>query len=299
MRIDIFDVGHGACSLISCPNGTRVMIDCGFNSETGWYPSDLLSNEQLDLLIFSNLDEDHVDDFPSFFGNVGVTKIFTNPTIGADELHAMKLAGGMDNGVAHVAALLRARGAGHIGPNVDCGEVRTQCYFNAYAADFEDTNNLSVATFVSYKAFKILYAGDMETAGWRKLLANPFFLAELSTVRLLVASHHGRASGRCAELFQLCHPEAVIFSDCAKKYETQETDAWYRCRVKGIPNYAAKYDVEKACFPKRHVLTTRRDGHMSIDVNEAGGYLIRTERDQQDSALADLYAYIESTRARA
>ena len=29
MRVDIFDVGHGACSVITCPDGKRLMIDCG------------------------------------------------------------------------------------------------------------------------------------------------------------------------------------------------------------------------------------------------------------------------------
>lgn len=24
MRIDIFDVGHGGCSVITCPNGARI-----------------------------------------------------------------------------------------------------------------------------------------------------------------------------------------------------------------------------------------------------------------------------------
>ncbi len=27
MRVNIFDVGHGACSVITCPNGGRVMVD--------------------------------------------------------------------------------------------------------------------------------------------------------------------------------------------------------------------------------------------------------------------------------
>jgi hypothetical protein len=33
MKIDIFDVGRGACSVITCPDGRRLMIDCGSKND--------------------------------------------------------------------------------------------------------------------------------------------------------------------------------------------------------------------------------------------------------------------------
>ena len=29
MRIEIFDVGHGHCTVLTAPNGRRMMLDCG------------------------------------------------------------------------------------------------------------------------------------------------------------------------------------------------------------------------------------------------------------------------------
>ena len=39
MKIEIFDVEHGQCAMIHCPNGKKLMIDAGHNGSTPWFPS--------------------------------------------------------------------------------------------------------------------------------------------------------------------------------------------------------------------------------------------------------------------
>ena len=68
MFLEIFDVEHGACALITTSNGKRVVIDCGHNATTGWNPTtELIARGiwSLDQLIISNYDEDHVSGFPN------------------------------------------------------------------------------------------------------------------------------------------------------------------------------------------------------------------------------------------
>ena len=67
MKIDIFDVGHGNCSLITCPNGARIMVDCGFKSDLGWFPSVAFAGQFIDLLVFNNLDEVRWDHLTNLF----------------------------------------------------------------------------------------------------------------------------------------------------------------------------------------------------------------------------------------
>jgi hypothetical protein len=164
-------------------------------------------------------------------------------------------------------------------------------YWNRYWYDFTDTNNLSVAIFVRYGAFSMLFAGDLEKAGWRKLLERPLFRADLASVKLLMASHHGRENGCCEEAFHVMRPGAVIFSDKAKQHETQNTDAWYRSRALGIDDYDAPI---LGGYQKRRILTTRRDGTMRIEAYPSGGYFIRktknTPRLPPPSPLASLFA---------
>ena len=41
MRIEIFDVGHGQCAVMTSPNSQRMMIDCGtrWGEQRFWAPS--------------------------------------------------------------------------------------------------------------------------------------------------------------------------------------------------------------------------------------------------------------------
>src|SRR5262249_56134545 len=41
MRVEIFDVGHGHCAVITAPNGGRIMLDCGdrWAEDRFWTPS--------------------------------------------------------------------------------------------------------------------------------------------------------------------------------------------------------------------------------------------------------------------
>ena len=65
MRIDIFNVGHGQCAVITAPNGRRMMLDCGdrWGDDRFWTPSLHFFRQTIDLLALMNLDEDHFRDF--------------------------------------------------------------------------------------------------------------------------------------------------------------------------------------------------------------------------------------------
>jgi hypothetical protein len=43
MKLQIFDVEHGACSLLTADNNARLMIDRGHNATTGWKPGTYLA----------------------------------------------------------------------------------------------------------------------------------------------------------------------------------------------------------------------------------------------------------------
>jgi hypothetical protein len=41
--LDVFDVEHGACALITTGGGNHILVDCGDNTTTGWEPGTALS----------------------------------------------------------------------------------------------------------------------------------------------------------------------------------------------------------------------------------------------------------------
>lgn len=272
MVIDIFDVGHGGCTLITCPNGTRLMLDCGLRLEPRWSPSAFLRGQSIDLLIFTNLDEDHVQDLPHVWAEVPIHAIFSNPTVFAGALARLKYEHGMAGGVRTVHAILQKFGTGLVGHMPRLGNVQAWAYWNRYELDFADSNNLSLAVFVRYGAFTILFAGDLEAIGWRCLLQDPRFTNDLSSVNVFMASHHGRESGCCDEVFRLCRPDVFVISDGEQQFESQDTTAWYRLRACGIPDYRAL--PSPFGFPHRYVLSTRRDGTLSFSVWPTGQFRI-------------------------
>lgn len=275
MLIEVHDVDHGACIVITGPTGCRLMLDCGLNRKRGWSPSSAYRDQRIDTLMMTNLDEDHVEDLEQLWRKAQIGALVSNPTITGDILRALKAEGGMNQGVRTATAILDHFGSGFAGQwSHGLGGVAWHAFWNRYAWDFTDTNNLSLAVFVSFEGVTALFGGDLECAGWRRLLNNPTFSARLPDVQIFVASHHGRENGQCPELFDHMRPDVVIFSDGPKQYQSQETHCWYAQRVNGIADYSRPLGPQGQ--PRRRVMTTRRDGTMRIEVSD-GRYVVHSE----------------------
>ncbi len=272
MRVEIFDVEHGQCAMIHCPNGKKLMIDAGHNSSTGWRPSNHFRGQTIDALIHTNYDEDHTSDIVRLTQNCNIAARIRNRTISSRQLYAMKAAFGMGPGVQNIYSWLQwvEAQSGGASVSLDFGQVTYSSYWNTYGTapgQFTDANNLSIATFVKYGAFKILFPGDLEVAGWRQIMRQPGFMADLAGTTVLVASHHGRENGCYEELFTNWIPAAVIISDAGIEHATQETVNWYANRTRGC--------VTTAEAPRK-VFTTRSDGKITIDVDAGGTWRIST-----------------------
>jgi beta-lactamase superfamily II metal-dependent hydrolase len=280
MKIDVFDVGHGACSVITCPDGKRLMIDCGSKTDPPyWWPSIQFYGEAFAGLIPANLDEDHVDDFDGTLKNLRVATVCVNNTIDAAVLNLIKR-DGMATGVKAVHNYLQNPKCLNLLLNMP--QITISMFRFPFGA-FNDTNNLSLMTFIEYGRFCILYPGDLEERAWKQALLNLNFRALLQRVNLFVASHHGRENGYCVEVFGqgLCNPDAFIISDKEMVHDTQETIAWYRQHAKGLHKILQNpWDTRET----RYVFTTRSDCCISVDATTDGQFLLRTKSDVQKRA---------------
>jgi len=268
--LQIFDVDHGQCALLTMPNGAggvhRVIIDCGHAVNFGgapWYPGEHLQSigvRYIDMLVATNYDEDHMSGFPDL-AQRGITVgcILGNPTVPAETIVRLKTEGGQNNlgkGIEAVAGALAARrgiGWQQVPPQIPgVGMVWT---WNP-CAKFDDENNLSMVFTLDILGHRFMFPGDMECAGWRHLLATcQPFRPVVAGVEVLVAAHHGRHSGICPDMFNVygCAPKLVIISDDYKQYDTQETTSFYGTKASGILGFRNEQGARK-------VLTTRRDG---------------------------------------
>jgi hypothetical protein len=106
----------------------------------------------------------------------------------------------------------------------------------------------------------------MEKAGWLALLQDPDFRERLQSVNVFIASHHGRESGYCEEVFNCCQPDIIIISDKEIVHETQKHD--YTKHASGI--------TWNGGLQRRYVLTTRLDGTITITKEIGKGYFVQS-----------------------
>jgi beta-lactamase superfamily II metal-dependent hydrolase len=287
MRIRVEDVEHGCCVMLQHvirsglgqeQGGRLAMIDSG--SSTDFKPSTViksLGRDTLDYLFITNADQDHMSDLKGLEdAGIYVETLIRNPSYTSDQIWAVKRAGGPLTRDAewYVNACETYTG----GPPVisfdhGMGGITYKSFWNSYGTgpgQFTDTNNLSLVIFIKYGNFKMLFPGDMERAGWLELLKRSDFRAELAGTEVLMASHHGRENGFCEEIFEYFSPSCVVISDKAMEHKTQDTVPDYR---KVITAQGVKV---RTTMKYRHVLTTRRDGHIVFDVDGAS-YTIDTE----------------------
>ena len=245
------------------------MIDCGHNVTTGWKPGDYLRSlgvTSLKMLVITNYDEDHVSGLPNLIDRVHIQNLLRNPTVSAQSLKTLKSECGLGPGVEKLMSLMNGFGE-WLGPPQFPG-VNWNAFWNNYPV-FDDENNLSLVLHLRVSNVTFLFPGDLEKQGWKALLqALPDFRAAVQTVGVLVASHHGRESGRFPELFDIygCRPRIVVISDDYHQFDTQQTTIYYKSKCIGIDYFRTQ--------GRRWVLTTRGDGTLSFMFPPQGGCIV-------------------------
>lgn len=266
MRLQIFDVEHGACSLLTADNNTRLMIDCGHNATTGWRPGTYLNQQSigvLDMLAITNYDEDHASGAADLLDKVHVSWLLRNNSVSAATIRLLKRENGIGSGIERLAHAIDhvftgpAPGAPPMAEPVFQGLTR-QVFYSSYPR-FDDENNLSMAVFLKCHGTGVMFPGDLEKAGFVELLKNDAFKQALRETNVYIASHHGRENGCCEEIVPyLANAYYVVISDKGYQYDTQKTIPFYSRIAKGGP-----FGQEAV----RKVLSTRCDGRIAFEFN--------------------------------
>jgi len=257
MRIQIFDVAHGFCAYTVADNGNVILIDAGHNEQTGFKPSGYLPQigcTGIERFIVSNYDNDHVSDLPDLRSRIPINVLSRNPSITAAQLRTLKQQdSSIGSGIEELLNMIESYTADVSAETTqEFSGVELKHFWNSYPL-FQDTNNLSLVTFLRYRDIHVIFTGDLERKGWLTLLQNSQFSAQLAAVNIFVASHHGRESGYCPEVFNHCRPEIIVISDGPIQYDSQQVN--YGTHATGIRWHNGE---------TRYTLTTRKDGIINI-----------------------------------
>ena len=258
MRLKIHDVGHGGCISLKHQNGNSMVWDWGHqdNHRPSYFLPSTEGIHQIDRFFVTNYDEDHISDLTNLRTNLSLSILHRNESINAPSLRALKQQSGpISTAMESMLSMIERYSGGPPDVLPAFPDVEITTYSNSFSK-FADTNNCSLITFLTCNGHKFVFPGDLERSGWLKLLESPSFQNELRNTITFVASHHGRESGYCAEVFDLCSPNVVIFSDSNIQYATQEMSSKYAAHCSGI-----QFNGET-----RYVISTRNDGSLWWDL---------------------------------
>lgn len=93
MQINILDVEHGSCALVTTDNKKHILVDAGHNISTGWRPSTYLPSigvHYLEKLIITNYDEEHATDLHNLVKKGGIGILTRNRGVTPDQLTKLK-----------------------------------------------------------------------------------------------------------------------------------------------------------------------------------------------------------------
>lgn len=265
ISIITFDVAHGNCHLIVTPSRKRAMIDMGRSDD--FSPLKWLKNigtKRLDLLIVTHQHDDHIRGVLDLDG-IDVD-ILHCPKSVPPELTAQlepPLKKAWQDFDARFTSPVQLQGKFY-DPQSPAFDGMALRFFGG-KSDTQNLNNYSIVTVLEFDAFKMVFPGDLETAGWDALLENEDFLKAIAGTTLLVAAHHGREKGWCAELFDYISPKLVIISDGAAT-ETSYASSYVE-KAEGWPVKATSSGETKT----RYVVSTRDNGHVRVSAKETGG----------------------------
>lgn len=138
-------------------------------------------------------------------------------------------------------------------------------------------NNSSIIRYIKYNNVKILFAGDLETAGWEWLAKNNKYFQTLMSngLDVLIAPHHGHSSGFPKALFDLTGNVKTIILSKDSEATKEGTDVYT-----GYSNYAngVQYiNIEDKQIYWGKVLTTRSNGTIYLFVDSNSSFQIMTE----------------------
>jgi len=259
ISIITFDVAHGSCHLIVTPSRRLVMIDLGCSDD--FSPVECLKGKglkRLDLLVVTHPHDDHIRGILDLNGiEVG---ILHRPKSVPPDLTAQ-----LDPPLKKAWQEFDARFTRPVelpdkfydpqSPAFDGMALR----FFGGKSDTRNLNNYSIVAVLEFGAFKMLFPGDLEADGWQSLLADSRFANRIAGTTILVAAHHGRKAGWCAELFDHISPKLVIISDGAATDTSYASS--YSQKAHGYRVKTRNTGEEKT----RNVVSTRDNGHVVVE----------------------------------
>ena len=265
LRIIIHDVGHGQSVHAFTPAGEVIVIDLGCSGD--FSPLTWLKDQTntIDSLVITHPHGDHIDEF-LLLNQLGLKpRQFWRPKwLPKEEVYKQnqstyttKLDSYYKMSDSYNSTIDSNRLVGN--PDVSGGVTIKQ--FASSSCGVSNINNHSGVVVFEYLGITVVIPGDNEPPSWRALLEKSEFKKYMDNAHVFMASHHGRASGYCTDIFEY-KPYLCVVSDG----RVQDTDAreryTYHASGLSVKNRANGTKNDRYC------LTTRANGYIDIEIGK-------------------------------
>ncbi|MCG3131960.1 MAG: hypothetical protein FLDDKLPJ_02770 [Phycisphaerae bacterium] len=218
LRVHFIDVGQGDCTLIECPGGGVILVDCGSlgggdrDRVKAYIRERLDANApRIDTLILTHPDADHYNLLDDVLDGVTVGKVLMTGT--SDEYSSGDFSAWLDE---HESIVKRLRPTDFDTTDGEpkycgCGDAQVRILAADVAAAASPTNARSIVALVQYEDFDVLLTGDA-TFDTENVILGRYDQAWLEC-EVLKIGHHGSETTSTSEAWAAAiSPEAAIVS---------------------------------------------------------------------------------------
>jgi len=281
LKTIIFDVEHGFCGYLQCPNGYSLMFDCGakldfspakyLKSYASYYFPTKRNGRDLTKLVVSHPHGDHVEDVENLMKELPPSMLRRQELKKYAEIDIkQRIREQDDNNLKTYRQKLDEKYTFDVINYPNWGVKIT--YFSLIPNDARSIakdrvlNNTSIIMLVEFGGRKIIFTGDMETEGWDLLIKKNQndFIEKVKGTTVFIAPHHGHKSGFSENLFKIMgRPFINIISKESEAKDANEVDSRY-----SKEDYSAGIKFDDGML--RRSLTTRKDGSIFMEVDSKG-----------------------------
>ena len=232
--VHFFDVGQGDSMLIMAPQG-NVLIDAGPNDcekDLERYLDDL-GITTLHCVIATHPHEDHIGSMDMIFEEFEVKNlIMPNAEVDTDTFtetgdYTRMMAGAAEQGTTVNYA--------KSGTTFSLGELQFM-FLAPNATDYNDLNDWSLVTKVTYGSTSMIITGDAESISEKEIVKK--YGSSTLDCDILKSGHHGSSSSSCDEFLDAIDAEIVVIScGAGNKYNHPNTDTMDRYREREMEIY--------------------------------------------------------------
>lgn len=274
LRILIHDVGHGQAVHAFTPAGEVVVIDLGCSGEHS--PLEWLSGQTktIDSMIITHPHGDHIDEF-QLIKKMGfnVRQLWRPKWLDKHTVYEKNQSSYKDKLDAYFNMseeyTIPIQNSQLVGNPAVSGGLSIKKFSSSQCSQSNINNHSGVVVF-DYCGVTVVVPGDNEPPSWRELMKQPDFASAMKRANVFMASHHGRKSGYCTDIFVDKKPNLCVVSDGrvldtdARERYSHHARGWKVKRRNGSPS------------DNRSCVTTRQDGHIDIEIgrnHDEKGYL--------------------------